>query len=346
MPALVDTMAWLRAEGAPWHGLGYVMETVPKSGREAMKMAGLDWEVICLQLAALVPDTMPSKGKILGSIKVPIEEVEDSGEEEQLVRVVSSKNNLVVRKDTGAQLGIVGSGYQPMQNVDAFDWFDSALGVGKAQYVTAGSLKGGRIVWALVRLPGWMRVGGGDDLVGKYMLLTTSHDGSMAVWIMITPIRVVCWNTLQAAFMDSRIMAKFWHTKGLQGRMFDYAEQLAKISEVYEKTEKAFDALANHQVTSEQVETYIETLFPIPEDAKRPQRMEGNRKAVLDRFEGQGMGADLDSAKGTAWGLYNATSEWADHARGRDGSRLYQSWYGDGAKLKADALNLSLGMLS
>lgn len=340
MPAMVDTMAWLRAEGAPWHGLGTVMENVPDSGREAMVMAGLDWEVTTAMVAALIPDDIPIKGKSYGTLKLV-----DVDGEPGLVEIVPGKNQYIIRRDTGDILGLVGPKYEPMQNVDAFDFFDEALGMGKAQYVTAGSLKGGKIVWALVRLPGFLRVGA-DDIVGKYLLLVTSHDGSMAVWLNITPIRVVCWNTLQAALGDSQTMARFWHTKGLKERMFDYAEQLARINEVYEKTEKAFNALAEHQVTAEQVETYIETLFPIPEEIKQPGRMMNIRKEVLDRFEGEGMGSDLPTSQGTAWGLYNAVAEYADHSKGGKANRLNAAWFGDGARLKQEALNLSLQTIS
>lgn len=347
----VDTMAWLRAEGAPWHKKGTVMETVPQSGEEAMRLAGLDWSVRPVHSAALYQPDLPTNGNVLGSIQM--EAAEEEGEQEKLY-VVQGQDRYIVREDTGRILGTVGPTYEPMQNREAFAFFDSALGAGKAQYVTAGSLKGGRVIWSLVRMPGWLRVGSGDDRIGKYLLLTTSHDGSMALWVSITPIRVVCWNTLSAAVTQAKsknsskgqVMARFWHTKGLKKKMDDFGEELARIRKIYEQTEEAFNSLARYEVSTEEVEQYIELLFPIAEDAKRPSRMENIRTSVLDRFEGHGMGSDLDTAKGTAWGLYNAVAEHVDHERGQDENRLHSAWYGSGSRLKERALEQSLYLLN
>jgi phage/plasmid-like protein (TIGR03299 family) len=362
MSAFVDEMIWLRKDGAPWHNGGIPLETSPKSGREAMEMIRADFTVGLMESALLVPvdsGIVVPETRIIG--EVPERVWSDPETEEKIVRakrwvVQDLHYKYIVRLDTGEILGKGTKDYECLQPVDAFGFCDAALGEGLVEYRCAGTLKGSRVIWILASLPGFMKLPG-DDIVTKYLLLATSFDGSMSVWILITPIRVVCWNTLQAAITGAvneahsrhsvgKAIVRFWHTRGIRERVFNYAAELAKIRDHYTQTEQVYNLLARRQLTEEEVKTYIEAVFPIREDAIRPGKMMAIRDRVRNLFEGEGLGSKLESAKGTAWGLYNAVSEWTDHTRGQDRSRLFSQWMGDSLDLKATALQYALDLFA
>jgi len=193
---------------------------------------------------------------------------------------------------------------------------------------------------------------GKDDEVARFLLLSNSHDGSMSLRINITPIRVVCWNTLSAAFgiadrqedAGKVAITRFWHTKGVKDRLYDFGQQLARVRTIYDETQDAYNLLAEKSLVEEEVDAYIKELFPIKEDAKRPGRMEGIRNTVREEFEA-GAGSDLKAAHGTMWGLYNAVAAFTDHKRGKDAdNRLHSAWFGDSVRLKERALNLAVTM--
>jgi len=150
----------------PWHGLGTRLENAATSA-EAIKAAGLDWNVTKQPLF------------LEGGM--------------QLERALAT-----VREDTGAVLGVVGKVYQPLQNKDAFSFFDAVVGIKEAMYHTAGALGKGECVWILAKLPGVVRVVG-DDITEKYLLLTNRHDGWGSATVMFTPIRVVCQSAIRSA---------------------------------------------------------------------------------------------------------------------------------------------------
>ena len=168
MPANIDKMMWVGEK--PWHGEGTKLENVATSA-EAIEAAGLDWKVEKrgLYFAQTDGTTQLIPGKYA-----------------------------TVRTDNQVALGIVGKVYTPLQNKEAFSFFDSIVGVKEAMYHTAGSLGKGERVWILAKLPGYIKVTE-DDVVEKYLLLANSHDGSSAVEMLFTPVRVVCQNTLNLA---------------------------------------------------------------------------------------------------------------------------------------------------
>ena len=155
----------------PWHKLGTKLEN-PATAAEAIQAAGLDFNVVKKTLTTTAPD-LPVVG-----------------------------HYATVRTDNLQVLGVVGSRYEPIQNRDAFTTFDELVGEGEAIYHTAGVLGKGERIWILAKLPDYIRVNG-DDLVEKFLLLTNSHDGSGPVRVKLTPIRVVCENTLTVA-LDGR----------------------------------------------------------------------------------------------------------------------------------------------
>jgi phage/plasmid-like protein (TIGR03299 family) len=321
-------MFWIAEDGEPWHKEGTKVEYRVKTGKEAQKLAGCEWGV---ELRPLYFQSNLSIAR----------QTEDGGwyEEQQLVE---TDRCAVVRTDTEAYLATVGQKFEPLQNDEFFQLMDTIVGQEEADYRTAGSLKGGRVVWVLASLPGYLKVGK-DDEVAQFLLASNAHDGSQSYRINPTTVRVVCNNTLTLAHhladkeeaQGGASVQRFWHTSGLKDRAWDHAKAMARIRELFKKTEEVYQELAKYEVEQKEVDGFMEDIFPIPEDAKRPTRMLNMRESVLDKFEGAGLGSDLPTARGTAWGLYNALAEFVDHERGSNvDQRQYNAWFGTGASMK------------
>ncbi len=167
----------------PWHGLGKVLDDPPETAAEAIIAAGLNWEVSKQPLEAVVAVSGTYR-----SVGVP----------DHYAMVRRKVENGITRLDS---LGVVGKTYHPLQNISAFDFFNRVVQSGLVAFDTAGSLRGGKIVWVLARLNGTMHITG-DDCVTRFMLLSNSHDGSSPVNIQLTNVRVCCQNTLAMALSN------------------------------------------------------------------------------------------------------------------------------------------------
>jgi len=189
MPANVETMFSVRE--TPWHGLGRIIMDAPAS-REALELAGLDWQVesrnIYSGTGALIPGYRAN-----------------------------------VRSTDDAVLGVVSDRYRIVQNEEAFQFTDDLLGEG-VTYETAGSLQGGKKVWMLARLPRKYLIAG--DQVEPYLVIFNSHDGSSGVKVAMTPIRVVCQNTLNLALNTAKRSWTARHTENVLLRVQDARETL------------------------------------------------------------------------------------------------------------------------
>jgi phage/plasmid-like protein (TIGR03299 family) len=206
-----DHMFSVRA--MPWHGLGAVLDEYPHSIDEALEKAGLGWKV--------------THGDVL-VVRTP-EWTNDFGTEHaaELIPAKGFKANL--REDTGEVLGIVSNEYEVVENRDAFRFLDALIG-SDLHFETAGSLWGGRRVWCLARLPEYIELGG--DCSATYIYVANSHDGSMAVTAAVTPIRIVCANTLGAALRQAEYgpgaqrTFRFRHTGNLQTKFAEARQVL------------------------------------------------------------------------------------------------------------------------
>jgi phage/plasmid-like protein (TIGR03299 family) len=300
----------------PWHGLGTKVNK-PATALEAIQAAGLDWEAVKLPVYAkhahgetLVPDTfaMMRSDRMQGA--------------------------------DAAILGIVGSQYEPIQNRDAFAFFDPIVGEGAAVYHTAGSLGQGERVWILAKLPGTITVAG-QDITEKYLLLYNSHDGSGAAQVKFTPIRVVCQNTLSMALHGDPLI-RIAHTRGVSARMGEVHKAIEFIETTYKTIEDIFHRLAKILLDDARLTTYVEAVFPIKKDQepKSKKKVEEHRREVAMLFK-NGRGNTADGVKDTLWAAYNGITEFADYrmvagARTQSG-RIDRLWFGDAAKLKVTA---------
>lgn len=299
----------------PWHGLGTRLQK-PATSEEAIISAGLDWEVV----------------------KKPVYVKLDK-------RFQVKDTFAMVRKDKWQRnecdiLGVVGKNYTPVQNKDAFNFFDSIVGEKKAIYHTAGSLSGGKIIWILAKLPGYIRVVG-NDISEKYLLLSNSHDGSSMVQIKFTPIRVVCQNTLTIA-MNKGETLKVKHSRDVKDKLKQASELLGIVNDKYDTIERSFKNMARVQLNEKRLNEYVKTIFPDPVDELQYATVDNNREMVRELFE-QGLGNNLPGVAGTLWAGYNAVTELIDHkiTKQNKDMRTKSIWFGNGYNVKQKAFDVA-----
>ncbi|MBM4287815.1 MAG: DUF945 domain-containing protein [Deltaproteobacteria bacterium] len=303
----------------PWHGLGTELDK-PATAAEAIKAAQLDWEVVKQPLFAIggsIALSVPDKFAVVPQYKW-------------------GKADCPV-------FGIVGEDYTPLQNREAFAFFDDIVGQGEAIYHTAGALGKGERVWILAKLPDDIQVVGGD-IAEKFLLLSNSHDGESSVQVKFTPIRVVCQNTLTMALSHGPTI-RVVHGRDMHERL-KYAEKaLGLIKSRFEDIEKSFKGMATVKMTKERVAEYVNLVFPNPPDLdneKARKRAERDRAQAWHFFE-KGRGNQEKGVKETLWAAYNGVTEYVDHYRIKSGGerRLQSIWFGNGYHIKARAFKIA-----
>jgi phage/plasmid-like protein (TIGR03299 family) len=302
-------------ETAPWHGLGQKLSH-PATAEEAVQAAGLDYTVVKRPLQAII-----------------------NKRENKLV----PGHFATIRTDTKDILGVVGSRYSPIQNREAFTFFDSLVGGDEAIYETAGALNRGEKVWILARLPGYIKLNG-KDVIQKYLLLYNSHDGSSLIRAKLTPIRVVCNNTLSMALAGTDQEVRIKHTPNALEKLEEAHKLLGLSNSVYDLLETIFRRMALKKVTDQQLIEYVEALIPDNPESESNARTENIRETILRLHE------SVDGAKairGTAFGALNAVSEYTDHMTATKDAdkRLNSIWFGSGEKLKVKGFELAQDML-
>src|SRR5262245_8147530 len=297
----------------PWHGLGQRLRGRP-TVREAIAASGLDWGV------ELVP-------LVTGDAHEP------------------APARAVRRASDRRLLGVVGPAYHALQNRDAFAFFQPLLDAGLAALHTGGSLCGGKKVWLLARVEREPLVIGDGDEIGKFVLLSNSHDGTTSVRVGFTPIRVVCANTLALAHADTAGGRLIWvrHTRRL-------ADNLEALREVIDLADREFTATAGQYrrlrgrgINQNDLARYVRRVFGI--GSGRPN---GQQRRILEscfRLVEEGRGAELPGVRGTLWGAYNAVSEYLGYERGRgQDTRLASLWFGESARTNHRALEVALAL--
>jgi len=249
-----------------------------------------------------------------------------------------------MRSDTNDVLGVVGSRYQPIQNREAFTFFDALVGEDEAIYHTAGVLGKGERIWILAKLPDYIKVGK-KDIVDKYLLLTNSHDGSSVIRAKLTPIRVVCNNTLSVALTGTEQEVRIRHTASAVDKLEEAHKLLGLTNSLYEQLDGIFNTMALRKISDKKLMDYVKTLVPENPEAKHQTRNENIRNSILDLHE-TGKGADL--SRGTVWGAYNAVAEYADHVQGSKNpdKHLKSIWFGGGERLKLQAFKLAQKLMN
>ena len=286
MSANVETMFSTRVK--PWHGLGVIVEESPTS-KDALRLAGLDWSVE--QRPVQTIDGVPLNG---------------------------FKAN--VRSTDKKVLGVVTDKYKIVQNDEAFAFTDALLGEG-VTYETAGSLQEGKKVWLLAKLPHKYLISG--DEVTPYMVFSNSHDGSGAIKVAMTPVRVVCNNTLNLALAEAKRCWSTIHAGNLSEKLQDAQQTLLHADAYMQGLAKAFDELRRVKLTDRKVMGYIDILLPeldnpTPQQTKNIVRLREDMKARY--FDAP----DLKDAGKNGYRFINAVSDFATHAKPIRMTRNYQ----------------------
>lgn len=313
---IINGQASMAYAGAlPWHGLGTPLteEDVYDWPKASVK-AGLNWDA---ELVPLV--TVDTEAKVM--------------------------HRAVRRTTDGKLLGVVGPRYAVLQNQDAFKWFQPYLQAREAALHTAGSLRGGSRIWVLAKLNRAPLVIAPGDEVEKYLLLSHSHDGSLAVRVGFTPVRVVCANTLAAAHGDvASKLLRLKHTKDVQQNLENIREVINVANLAFEATAEQFRLLARKSINQADLRRYVQKVFKVEDETKASPRMLNVMQEVC-RLAEEGRGNDLPSVRGTYWAAYNGVSEWLSHERGNNQqNRLNSLWFGDAAAMNRLALATALEM--
>ena len=234
MAANVETMFSVREK--PWHGLGKIVMEAPTS-KDALRLAGLDWNVV------------------QEPIYTEFNEV-----------VEGYKAN--VRDSDRKVLGVVSDRYKVVQNADAFSFTDELLGKG-VRYETAGSLQEGRKVWLLARLPREYIIGG--ERISPYLVFSNTHDGSGSVKVAVTPVRVVCNNTLNLALDTASRSFSMVHTGNIQDKIQEAKDTLFMAESYMDCLGAEFEQLRRQKMTDAQIKEFMELLLPIEKDSTQIQ---------------------------------------------------------------------------
>lgn len=261
MPANVQTMAYYG--DVPWHGLG---TQVPEGvvAQQMIRAAGLDWSV----------DLRPARGA---------RKINRKGEfsRYEVVRLPKTPG-----KETEVLLGVVSRRYKPLQNIEAFEFFDPIVGEKKAYFETAGALGEGERIWVMARMPEAMQIVPGDECM-KYLLLSNTHSGEGSVIVKFTAVRVVCQNTLMMAMEDGQKAYRVRHSSKMQFKLDELADFLAITQEVFLKARECFQQLAKIEMNEGRVRDYFDAVFPRTEAQKKSRELPRRWGFLREVLEGQ-----------------------------------------------------------
>jgi phage/plasmid-like protein (TIGR03299 family) len=317
---IVNNMIAYKGE-EPWHGLGYRVDE-NATGEQMLVTAGLNWKVQRRALAMR------------------------NGEGVDLITEPLMNYRAIVRSDTDTVFQIATDSYHIVQNAQIIDVFREYCEAGHARMETVGGLKNGAIVWALARLNGGSTtsINGEDELRG-YILMTTSHDGSVRTIGKATQVRVVCWNTLSAALKGGQAFAMKHSKKWTNETKEEARKQLGLALEQVQMMNTAAVELSKVSISQSDWLDFMTKLMGA-ENVVDPKTAELTRTAEDIRLATMtSPGSNLKSAKGTLWGAVNGVTYWTDHQRGRtQDARLASAWFGDSDVLKRSAVSTALEM--
>lgn len=309
MVAAVETMFFVGQ--TPWHGLGQKLDKTPTVA-EAITAAGLDWEVGVKPLFTADSEPVPAKA--------------------------------TYRKTDNKILGVVGPRYTPLQNRVAFDWFQPFIDAKECLLHTAGSLCEGQKVWVLAQLNrDNSEIVKGDE-VAKFILLSNSHDGTTAIRVGYTPIRVVCANTLAMAHSSAGSkLIRIRHTVSAKVSLEKIRDVMDNINAEFEATAEQYRFLCSKQFNRADVQKYVKIMLGIenvkPDDMKTRTK---NTLAEVLRFIDSAH-QRLPGVDGSWYAAYNGYNEYLNYAQGRNSNnRMNSLWFGANANDNVKALEKAI----
>jgi phage/plasmid-like protein (TIGR03299 family) len=265
----------------PWLETGTTLDS-PGSIEEALEKCGLNWGVSKRELFT------PGAG---GMLEVP-------------------NYHVIMRDDTHYPLGVVTDRFEPLQNVDGFAYLNHMIG--EVEIVTAGSFDGGKTVWVLAKVPGHILVGGNPT--ERFILFRNGHDGKTSAGYCLTPIVVVCKNTLSLAWSGTKNKFSINHTGDMAQRIKAAQEVLGITSNYYEKYKEFGDKLALAKCSDKKLlDIFMQLLYPNGvADTDRAKNSAESAKLAMEQILA---GPTLGNSKGTKWGAVNAIGEYLDWYR-------------------------------
>lgn len=317
----VETMAY--ANEVPWHGLGHQVSN-DMTPEEMLVAAELDWTVS----------------------KRPLYYPSEPGSN---ILKRAHGQFAIVRDDPTSLLSCSGPSWKPIQNREAFEFFSDFVKAGQMTMETAGSLKGGQFVWALARMNNDFVIGKNDQFK-NYLLLSTPHKVGNRFVCQYTPIRVVCWNTINMA-LGAGLKGNGTGYHQTHARAFDAdAKKAAEVAlglatDQIKIFREAAETLSQVRLPDDKVRDYFFEVVQM-EQVEVDEGEEPDTPKMIERFNQAlltGPGANLDTTKGTLFGALNAVTYVIDHQVGRnDDNRLTQAWMGSGSMIKRRALSLAM----
>ena len=301
------------AGDVPWHGLG-VKVSNDLTPEQMLQAASLDWTVDPVNLFAEVGD-----------------------------RKIATGHRALVRSSDQKVIDVITDDWNPVQNSEAFEFFNDFVAAGDMEMHTAGSLKDGKIVWALAKVKDSFELFNGRDQVDAYLHFTNPHQYGQSIDVRFTPIRVVCNNTLTLSLnMKSKNMVKVSHRREFDGDMVKEALGVAKhkLAQYKEMAEH----LSKKRYTNESIVDYFARVFPVLTQ-KEKARKDLSKSATFALEEALHNQPGAEYGEGTWWQAFNTVTYMTDHTIGRSvDSRLTSAWYGANKNLKTKALELAVEM--
>ncbi len=288
---------WLGSGPAAWGDVVHAVDpAATQNAAEMIAAAGLDWRVEQQPLEAVVE------------------------REYQSARLPVPRHVANVRSDTRAVLGVVGEGYEPLQNRAAFAFCDAITDSGQARWIGAGATRGGARVHALMRLDREIRIGAaeGEDVL-PLLCFRNGHDGGLSVTVSVAPFRLACLNGMLLPLADAQRTWKARHTANVEAKLADARRTLGIAWAYYDELEALGGRLICERMDAGEFERFLARLVPLPEP--RPDRTDGGRavrnvervrEAIRTAYRAA---PDLDNVRGTHWGALQAVTAYVDHAQ-------------------------------
>jgi phage/plasmid-like protein (TIGR03299 family) len=294
------TTAFFTAREVAWHKLGTVTSGA-LTAQDALKTAFLDWQVI--------------KSEDPVSTMVPMFDNGNAMQSNSMEEIVFKDKFMTYRyhpKTFKAEaLGVVGNRYTPVQNLEAFEFLNNVADESGAVFETAGSIDNGRKVFMTMKMPNSLQIGGVDS-VDLYLMAWNTHDGTSSFSVMVTPIRVVCQNTLTAAINSAKSTYILRHTPKVNGKIQAARETLGITFKYAEEFEKKAELLLSQKMTDKEFFSLVENVFPIDEDTPRARTLAETARGTL---AGLWRAPTQTNIAQTKWAAYNAFAEYADWAK-------------------------------
>ena len=294
-----DGKASFAAVGTAWHGLGVVLDE-KMTADKALELAGLDYDVV--KVPTLTEEFVTDDGSVIDPLETGYYST--------------------VRTDTKQVLGNAGERYSILQNKDAFGFFDPIIDRDEAIYETAGALGNGERIFLTAKMPDHIELSNGD-LIDQYIVFDNSHDGSASTRAMVTPVRVVCNNTLAAAIKANKASVSIRHTANMKDRLKEAHKILNLSSTLRTEIEELSNLMIKTSVNDKKTAQIMDAFFLT--DAERKKLAEGAIREELLSTRKQNMISDCNefymqgigqaNVIGSVWGVYNALTGWSQHVK-------------------------------